>query len=101
MAALQRFEVGSGTLMAASGLPTTILEEAPEVMSRDREHTTSQSVAVPGVAVYRNVSAEDQGNSGPMPMHPQSCQTMTAGDAENWQADAQPAERSVGQRVAR
>jgi hypothetical protein len=102
MAALQRFGVGySGTLRAAPGLPTTILEETPEVMSRDREHTMSQSAAVPGAAVYRSISTEDQGNSGPMPTHPQSCQTMTARDAENWQADAQHAERSVGQRVAR
>jgi hypothetical protein len=68
MAALQRFEVGhSGTLRAASGLPTTILEEAPEVMSRDREHTVSRSAAVPDAAVYRSVSTEDQGNSGSVP----------------------------------
>ncbi|MGH8065246.1 MAG: hypothetical protein ACRERE_08405 [Candidatus Entotheonellia bacterium] len=71
------------------------------MMSRDREHTMSQSAAVPAAAVYRSVSTEDQGNSGSMPTHPQSCQAMPARDAENWQADAQHAERYVGRRVAR
>jgi hypothetical protein len=102
MVAFQRFEVGhNGTLRASSGRPTSILKEAPEVMSRDREHTMSQSAAIPAAAVYRNVRTEDQGNSGSMPTHPQSCQAMTARDAENWRADAQHTERYVVRRVAR
>jgi hypothetical protein len=43
------------------------MQESPEMMSRDPEHTMRQSTAVPSAAIYARVSIEDRGKCFSIP----------------------------------